>query len=342
MNDFRSIPDDVNAHVYVCTGFESLKATAILLPMRRPGTPAYVMWFGGGEPRYLPVAEGVHVECFPGRDQASYSAGLRQFRDFLRRHPLVQRNCAVFVPHVMHFAASFFLPRRRHAWLALLPDGMINYAARRPAAAETLKNLAKTFVGLRYGVPYRPYLYLNHITAFERVPYDATFTFSEKGLVTRAGAVVVLDAISADPAPAGDPRRIVFLDQEVSELLGGNAERRLRDHAMAYLRRQAPQTVFYKPHPKGLSRVAMVSSALGFDVQELPRTMPIEDLVGSLDAGEFVSFYSTALVSLKRTTSAKVTAVLPSAVEPGAAAFFADVEASFRAQGVNIADLQNA
>ncbi|GGB48206.1 hypothetical protein GCM10011505_31580 [Tistrella bauzanensis] len=70
--------------------------------------------------------------------------------------------------------------------------------------------------------------------------------------------------------------------------------------------------------------------------------MPIEDLVGSLDAGEFVSFYSTALVSLKRTTSAKVTAVLPSAVEPGAAAFFADVEASFRAQGVNIADLQNA
>ncbi|WP_372001797.1 glycosyltransferase family 52 [Tistrella mobilis] len=284
----------------------------------------------------MPERSGVHVECFPGPGTRPYGSIVREFAAFLKRHPIVRRNCAIFIPHVMHFAANYFVSSRRHAWLGLLPDGMINYADRRPGPSERLKNLAKIFVGARYGVSYWPISGLRHITGYDRDLYDATFTFNRQGLVSRGGEVIVLDIANSRQSPAGDPERIVFLDQEVSELLDPEEERVLRARVASYFRHKAPRTLFYKPHPKGVSRAEDMAKALSRDVEVLPGAMPIEEVTAELNVGEFVSFYSTALVSLRRETGAKVSSILPVSRKGRAAAFFADIEASFRSQGIQI------
>ncbi|MEN2980372.1 hypothetical protein P7L78_21585 [Tistrella bauzanensis] len=327
------LPDDVSAHVFICTGFETLRAAIILIEKLDKAVPVFLLWFGGSDCPYPPQHGNVHVEEFP----TSYRASLRVFHDVLDRYPPLRSGaCAVYIPHIIHFAANFFARPGRYRRLALLPDGMINYADRRPSPSERVKSWAKAGLGLMQGVPYRPIWGLGHITGYDRLPYDLTYTFDEKGLISRCGQLIVLPRSASGAIAAADPRVAVVLDQEISELLDTAADASLRRGLIGYLTSRDFATVYYKAHPKGVSRHEELVGALTTQVVELPGAMPVEDVVTELGAGEFVSFYSTGLVSLRQMTNARVTAVLPSNPPSKCAAFFRDVEGVFRERDISI------
>lgn len=329
------LPDLTVPHVFVCTGFETLRAAVMLIDALDPAVPAHLLWFGGdgNDCPYYPEREGAMVKIFP----ASYGASLRHFRELLAAYPdLAQGRCAAFIPHVAHFAGNYFAQRQRHAWLALLPDGVINYADRVLSPMERLKAVAKVGYGILKGVPYRRLAPGQHITGYASYDYDMVYTFDTRGLLSRGPRISVLPRNGGRILGSGNAAIVVVLDQEISELLESPAEAGLRADLIDYLRMGHFEKIYYKAHPKGVSRHEELLRQVGDHVIALPQGMPIEDVVAELEAGEYLSFYSTGLVALRQMTEARVTAILPAAPSEKVAEFFRGVEDSFRERDIAI------
>jgi len=293
------------AHVFVCYGALSFDAAArIIEGALDRATPTYVLAMFSADLSRLPERT---VVLQPTRELHELTewvkpfAIARWFRQVLARleRDGVERIVAYF-PHPFELPANHLAySDPRVARLELLPDGFLNYAETPPAegirkirhlARVLLRSLAARSVGLRY----QP-LRAGHLTQYEVLGYQRTWSSSFEGLLTLCGEPTRLPALpgSADRHRAG--RVVLVLDQELLPLVSPRLEERIRNRLLEVVRALNADRVLYKAHPRGRHRLAWLEGA-GLNAQDVTGPELAEQVIVETGATCLVGFYSTPLL----------------------------------------------
>ncbi|MEN3165750.1 polysialyltransferase family glycosyltransferase [Tistrella mobilis] len=323
-----------DCQIFICTGFEALKASRQIIHRFSKGRPSYIFWFGGDRGQDEIDEPFTHLFEFKTAAQGmSYGELLQDFSRILGENSEKFKDADIFIPHPYHFAANYFLNKPNIAGLYLLPDGMINYSHRKLTLVEKLKSLAKLIYGWIYHVHYYPCVRSLHITRYEDLPYVATFTFEPRRLVTTAGSVFVLDDIINKNDYVSEPGRILFLDQEITEIFSKDLAYAIRMAAFSFMENLNANEIYYKPHPKGQNRINLLRSIIPEAIL-LEKKGAVENIIGELRVEKCVSFYSTALLVLRRMTTVETISILPSAPPNHTAEFVEGIAKSFDEHGI--------
>ncbi len=110
-------------------------------------------------------------------------------------------------------------------------------------------------------------------------------------------------------------RGALFIDQELHQVVAPALERKLRDVALARLRKEGTGLLFYKGHPRGRNRAQELQEQ-GLPV--IDRTGPVsaEQLIATERIAAVVGFYSTTLMLLSDVDVPRRVAVFPDPEDP--------------------------
>ncbi len=225
----------------------------------------------------------------------------------------------IYLPHPIELPGNHFLFEKRPGdRVDLLPDGFINYVPKTIAPEKAsawprylVRLTLEILAARRHGLSYRPVLH-GHQTQFELGLYDASWCFNSEGYLTRSGP------LHAVPAPArafvrssdDSSRTVLFLDQELYEVVDAVTEEAMRRAAIQEIVQRNPARVLYKAHPTGVTRSHSLRSR-GLEVVDVTGPTPAEELPLTHRIDCIVGFYSTTLLLVPREVVSNRIAVFP-------------------------------
>lgn len=207
---------------------------------------------------------------------------------------LIARGCAldVYMPHPGHILSNFLffasIPGKR---IYIYEDGLLNYYdadVNNAFVGKTKRLLAR--VG---GLPYRDYT--GHLAGYDAGSYDGAF-LSMPDKAVRKDRLGTLHRLNFEThALALRRNTILFLDQDVSSRMSPEE----REQCIATMLSAYPSTdyiYYYKPHHDHTSLLSEAMQPLAPELRSLPAEMLIERLCPS----HVISFFSSALINIKR------------------------------------------
>jgi len=184
----------------------------------------------------------------------------------------------------------------------LLPDGLINFVPTPAIPSERrarlryelrvgLKSLAARIVGLNYRR-----LATGHLTQYETLAYERTWTDHSSKCLSRAGEVVPLPEPSTSGVrPEYSQTQVLVLDQELRPLVSEGLEGELRTSLLKEVQALGVTRLYYKGHPRGKNR-AHVFESIGLQVEDVTSEGIAEEVIEDRQISHLVGFYSTPLL----------------------------------------------
>ena len=317
------------SHIFLCQGPLSLDAAGRIASAlgAEPGHEFHFLVSFQGSIKGAPT--GSHFS-FMRPAAESFSELERPFRiaqwfhEWLKDWKEIVPRSIVYLSHPFELPGNFFLfgdpkPKEVH----LLPDGLINYydhPLRAESSAGKLRYQARMILRQAaakiHGLTYVP-LYDGHLTQFERGLYLVTWTDWEKGLLTVSGQIRLLPKRAHPPREhqRSTPKRVLFLDQELHQLVKPNLEKRMRDALIAHAHTNAAKELYYKAHPRGANRSEALRHS-GLKVRDVSNDRLAEEFIVQEQIDGILGFYSTPLILSANDVSERH-AFLPSPSEKG-------------------------
>lgn len=209
-------------------------------------------------------------------------------------HGLIARGYPfdVYMPHPGHILSNYLfftsLPGKR---TFVYEDGLLNYYDAN--ANNPFISKAKLLLARLGGMRYRDYT--GHLAGYDAGSYDGAFLSMPDKAVRkdRLGTLHRLNFATEVFTPS--PKTILFLDQDVSSHMSVEARER---SIAAMLDAYSLENYFYhyKPHHDHASRLSAAMQPLAPELRSLPAEMLIERLRPS----HVISFFSSALINIKR------------------------------------------
>lgn len=208
---------------------------------------------------------------------------------------LVARGYAidVYIPHPGHIFSNYlFFAEIANKRLFIYEDGILNYYD--ATTSNPFINTPKRILAMVCGMPYRGYE--GHLAGYDVGSYHGAFLTMPEMAVRRQRLGKLEKLEFKKNRITTQSKFILFLDQNVSNLL--TAEE--RNSCIQTMQRCYPlkeYTYIYKPHHDYISDISKTMKILDSDLQSLPAEMLIEHLRPS----HVISFFSSALINIKRT-----------------------------------------
>lgn len=229
-----------------------------------------------------------------------------------------------YVPHPLELPGNHFVFSKRPGdTVDLLPDGLVNYFERtmRPERLSAVPRYCvrialEKIAARRHGFRYRP-VWRGHQTQYEGGHYRTSWAFNPQGYLTVSGKLEVLPPVAGarDAAQRPSQRAVLFLDQELHQIVGPELEAEMRRRALELIREQAPEVLYYKAHPRGKNRCDELG--LGdVPIRDCSGPGPAERLVALEGIRTVVGFYSTSLLLLSAADVDVRFAVFPDPEDP--------------------------
>lgn len=318
-------------HVFVCYNTLSYEATLRIiddLSEREPNTPCAVLLLCEADLTRLPPGVQRWKLSPPMHALSRFDKPLRiaawfehVYRELRVKFP---GPVHAYVPHPLELPGNHFVFFREAGdTVDLLPDGLINYFERtmRPERPSAMPRYAfrlalECFAAWRHGFRYQP-IWRGHQTQYERGFYSASWAFNPEGYLTISGELKILPPIRhPEPPLRASKRSVLFLDQELYQIVGSSLETRMRRRAQEIVRQHEPDVVYYKAHPRGRNRIEELLD-LGPVVVDVTGPSPAEFLIAKNGIRIVVGFYSTTLLLLSRENVDVRVAVFPDPEDPG-------------------------
>lgn len=318
--------------VFVCYNALSFEASVRIAELKRKENPQssclFLLLLRAPRSR---LPEGARVwELDPPLHTASRWAKpfrlARWFRRVLdeaeREHPGRWR---IYIPHPVELPGNhFFFFGREGDEIELLPDGLINYFPRTmqpevwwQAPRYGLRLFLEHLAAWRWRFRYRS-VWAGHQTQYELGRYQRSWTFNPEGFLTVSGELQQLPALAQTAQTEALPARgaVLFLDQELHEIVTPSLERELREEVLQLLRERQPAHLFYKAHPRGKNRAPWLRQ-LGVQFTDCSGEENAERWLSKQPVELLLGFYSTSLVLLSSREVRERIAVLPDPQAPG-------------------------
>lgn len=198
----------------------------------------------------------------------------------------------IYIPHPGHIMSNYLffgnIPGRR---LYLYEDGLLNYCD--VAQPNPFVNTTKRLLARIGGLPYRDYI--GHIAGYDAGSYDGAFLSTPEQAVRKECLGEVHRLLFPVEKLEVERNLILFLDQNVSSRMSATAQEECINAMFAAYPKGSYQ-YFYKPHHDHASHLAAIMDPLDSHLRNLPAELVIERLRPS----HVVSFFSSALVNIKR------------------------------------------
>lgn len=313
--------------VFLCTGFESLRAARIVIRKYFRGRRVTMFWLGNA--KEVDLEGGVELITLDGSGLFYQIRSIIRFKKWLKNLPPCSIEVA-YITHPYHFIGNYLFFVLKFVKIYQLPDGMINLADRRVNLRASVIMVFKAVLGAVLGIRYRPFR--GHITGFNIGRYKGTVVLGDVIPFSMAGEAFRIEASS--PATRIPCDSLLVLDQEIEELFAPVVERRLRASLLELVKEIGVQPLLYKAHPRGRSRFAVF---VGMNAIELPQTTSIDTILGDEIPKVVVSYYSTALHRYSQIDGVRAIAVLPSKARTGSSQkFVEDMIDRFHETGVEV------
>lgn len=205
---------------------------------------------------------------------------------------ITRQSIDAYIPHPGHLLTNpvFWLNSPR-VKLYLYEDGLLNYYDATALAQRV--NWGQKLVALMFG--YRLRACIGHLSGCDEKPYEGAYLSQPDKAVRRGRLGQIKRLPSCGKTFTPQPNTVLFLDQNTTDRLTATQ----RVCALEILFKAYPSDRFhyiYKPHHDYESALQSTMQPLQ---PELSR-MPAELLVDTLHPSHVVSFYSSALMNIKR------------------------------------------
>ncbi len=198
----------------------------------------------------------------------------------------------VYMPHPGNIFTNYlFFARRSRRRIFIYEDGILNYydALQR----NTFVGIGKQCLSWMGLMPYRRYV--GHLAGYDEGNYDGAFLSMPELAVRKSSLGRVHLLPMAKKTVKLDRQVVLFLDQNVENFL----EAEKRQACLSEMFKQYPPWEYqyiYKPHHDFNSDVQYQMTKLSLGELELPAEILVEKIL----PGYVISFYSSALINIKR------------------------------------------
>lgn len=214
-----------------------------------------------------------------------------------------ETSFTAYIPHPFELPANHFAysePRVRR--LELLPDGLLNYTAQGfyPSQKDArlrlrARALLREAAAAANSMKYVPLNQSGHLTQFETLPYERTWTDNRAGFLTSRKNLSVLPHRRGPEMKKQAQVDALILDQELAPLVNHTTDKLLRTALIQALHDSQVRTLLYKAHPRGKNRAEDFKSA-GFEVSDVTGSDLAEEIITRHEVSRLFGFYSTPLL----------------------------------------------
>lgn len=222
-----------------------------------------------------------------------YSRAGREIDRILRDYD----DVALYAPHPFNPLANYALFHPRAGRRYIYQDGILNYYdARSPLDAWKWRLRQKAKAALA-GMPYTAYR--GHLSGVDALPIAGGY-FTHPDMIARAARFPLVKRLHlAAAASQGQSVQggVLFLDQPIEQVVGGEKAAFLRMRTFAYVERLGGD-VIYKPHytQKGAAPPAGWQT-----LDKALAALPAEEVAARLGVSQVVSYFTSALANILMT-----------------------------------------
>ena len=200
---------------------------------------------------------------------------------------------SVYLPHASHFLGNYLYFSKYVSDVYIYEDGILNYYDAKVGAERTgsLKKLLSFFLLM----PCRPYR--GHLTGFDERSASGAYLSRPKYAVgcDKIGEIKYVDCLRDDIAVRKGI--ILFLDQDISRLLGPNEFNRYNVMLQEFIT-SGDFTAYYKPHHEYNDYRTWGNCMKSIDKKL--SCVPAEQVIEILRPELVISFFSSALINIKQ------------------------------------------
>ena len=277
----------IDNNIYVIVILGALQAIALENIKNFPGNPK-IICLNFSKIKVHERANTIIFSLFSNNILTNLINYRRCFRE-LKKIKKVSKTFSVGIPHIHHSIANFLAFQLAPDNIDLLPDGLLNYYNAVPSKKQRRASLLKKIMCRLLGGKYQ--IHLGNLTAMETINYRNNYTFSEKGLYTKAGETII---IKLEAGPLKNSEAIFFLDQPLDDI-DADIRKKIVAGVNEYV---APKShIIYKPHRD--QRQTTIKALRTQTLTSLPKEEIAEYALKKQGATEVVGIYSSALITLK-------------------------------------------